>query len=211
MIQTSESVKEIATALAKAQGEVENASRNANNPHFRSTYADLAEVLNTVRPVLAKHGLSVVQAPSFADGLATVDTLLMHSSGEWIRNAASAPVQKPDPQGVGSATTYLRRYSLAAMCGIAQEDDDAEHAVRSAPQRKQSPPKQAAPADDAATEKQTEFLAKLIRSRVFTDIERASVEKRLAAGLTKAKAKEAIDWAQECIDARKEQREDGAA
>lgn len=124
----SDSIASLAAALAKAQGEIENASKNAANPHFKSKYADLAEVLNTVRPVFAKHGLAVTQFPAFADGLASVETVLTHSSGEWMSGTASAPVVKQDPQGVGSALTYLRRYSLAAVAGIAQEDDDGNAA-----------------------------------------------------------------------------------
>lgn len=125
----SESIKELATALAKAQGEIENATKATANAFFKSKYADLAECLNTVRPVFARHGLSLSQFPSFADGVASVESILMHSSGEWLSNTASAPVSKQDAQGVGSATTYLRRYSLAAIAGIAQEDDDANSAV----------------------------------------------------------------------------------
>lgn len=125
----TDSIAELAKALAKAQGEIENASKNAANPHFKSKYADLAEVLNTVRPVFSSHGLSVLQMPSFDGGIASVETLLMHTSGEWISNTCSAPVSKNDAQGVGSAITYLRRYSLAAFAGIAQEDDDANSAV----------------------------------------------------------------------------------
>ena len=126
----SESIKELATALAAAQAEIENASKNASNPHFRSRYADLAEVLNTARPVLAKHGLSVAQFPSLEDGIVSLETIMMHASGEWISGIASAPIAKVDAQGVGSATTYLRRYSLAALVGIAQEDEDANGAAR---------------------------------------------------------------------------------
>lgn len=120
----SESIKELATALAKAQAQIENASKNAVNPHLRSKYADLAEVLNTVRPVLAENGISIVQMPSYEGGMVSVETMLMHLSGEWISSTISAPVNKQDAQGVGSATSYCRRYALAAMCGIAQEDDD---------------------------------------------------------------------------------------
>ena len=132
-MQKSESIVALAAALAKAQGEVENASKNAANPHFKSRYADLAEVLNTVRPVFAKHGLAVTQFPSFDGGVAHVETILTHSSGEWMAGTASAPVSKQDAQGVGSAITYLRRYSLAAVAGIAQEDDDANGAVGQKP------------------------------------------------------------------------------
>lgn len=128
-MQKSDSIKELASALAKAQGEIENASKNSKNDHFKNRYADLAEVLNTVRPVLAKHGLSVVQFPSLDGGIASVETIMMHESGEWLSNIASAPLSKPDAQGVGSVTTYLRRYSLAALAGVAQEDDDANGAT----------------------------------------------------------------------------------
>lgn len=125
----SESIAALAAALAKAQAEIENASKSSVNPHFKSKYADLAEVINTVRPVFSSHGLSITQMPSFDGGIAHVETLLMHSSGEWISSTASAPVSKQDAQGVGSAITYLRRYSLAAVAGVAQEDDDANSAV----------------------------------------------------------------------------------
>ncbi len=132
-MQKSDSIKELATALAKAQGQLENASKSSTNPHFKSKYADLAEVINTVRPVFAEHGLSVMQCPSFADGIVSVETIVMHSSGEWMASTVSAPVSKQDAQGVGSAITYCRRYSLAAVAGIAQEDDDANSAVGKGP------------------------------------------------------------------------------
>jgi len=128
-VNKSESIAALSAALAKAQAEIENASKTASNPHFKSKYADLAEVLNTVRPVMSRHGIAIVQMPSFESGLASVETLMTHSSGEWISNICSAPVSKQDAQGVGSAITYLRRYSLAAFAGIAQEDDDANAAV----------------------------------------------------------------------------------
>ncbi|MDY0227250.1 MAG: ERF family protein [Desulfomicrobium apsheronum] len=126
----SESIASLAAALAKAQGEMENAGKNSVNPHFKSKYADLAEILNTVRPVLSKHGLAVTQFPAFEGGTAHVETILTHASGEWMSGTCSAPVQKSDPQGVGSALTYLRRYSLVAVCGLAQEDDDANAAAK---------------------------------------------------------------------------------
>ena len=154
----SESIAAISQAIAKAQGEVENASKNAKNPHFKSKYADLAELLNTVRPVFSGHGLAIVQMPSFVDGVASVETLISHSSGEWISSICSAPVSKQDAQGVGSAITYLRRYSLAAMCGIAQEDDDANSSVGHAPQ----PQTQAKP--QAKPEISSERLAKAIEA-----------------------------------------------
>jgi hypothetical protein len=125
----SDTLKELATSLAKAQCELENATKATTNAFFKSKYADLAECLNTVRPVFSKHGLSISQFPTYENGIAHVETILLHSSGEWLSNVSSAPVGKQDAQGVGSATTYLRRYALAAIAGIAQEDDDANNSV----------------------------------------------------------------------------------
>lgn len=126
---TSQTTYMINKALAAAQSEIENASKNAANQHFKSKYADLAEVLNVVRPVFSSHGIAIVQAPSYDCGVVSVATRLAHESGEWIQSTVAAPVSKQDAQGVGSAITYCRRYSLAAMAGIAQEDDDANSAV----------------------------------------------------------------------------------
>jgi hypothetical protein len=132
-VQKSEQINELAAAMAKAQAQLENAAKSSNNPHFKSKYADLAEILNTVRPAFSANGLSVTQCPSFEAGIASVETVLMHSSGQWMSSVISAPVGKQDAQGVGSAITYCRRYSLAAIAGIAQEDDDGSSAVGYAP------------------------------------------------------------------------------
>ena len=126
---TTHATPELFAALANAQGEIENASKNAANPHFRSRYADLAEVLNTVRPVFSKHGLSLIQSPSFDGALVHVTTLLAHSGGGYVTAVASCQPAKSDAQGVGAASTYLRRYGAAAVAGIAQEDDDGEAAA----------------------------------------------------------------------------------
>ena len=120
---------ELFAALAAAQGEVENAAKSSNNPHFKSKYADLAEVLNTVRPVFAKHGLSIIQSSSFDGALVHVTTLIAHKGGGLIHGTSSCVPNKTDAQGIGSCTTYLRRYNLAAMSGVAQEDDDGNAAA----------------------------------------------------------------------------------
>lgn len=124
----STSVAKIGAALAKVAAKIDNPHKNATNPHYKNRYADLAEVINTSRGLLAEHGVSVIQCPGMEDGLVTVESMLLHESGEWIKSVAKSPLPKADPQGVGSATTYLRRYSLAALLGIAQEDDDGENA-----------------------------------------------------------------------------------
>lgn len=130
MITTSEQINELAAALAKAQAELENVSKDRENPHFRSRYATLAGVLDEVRPKLAKQGISVVQMPVNGDGTSIgVVTRLLHSSGQWIEGAFYVAPTKADAQGAGSALTYARRYSLMAVAGVGPEDDDAEAAV----------------------------------------------------------------------------------
>lgn len=129
---------ELMGALASAQAEIENASKTSANPHFKSRYADLAEVLNTCRPVLAKHGICIMQSTGFDGATVAVSTVLAHKSGGWVSSISSCVPARTDAQGIGAATTYLRRYSLAAIVGIAQEDDDgqsAQHAGKPAPSR----------------------------------------------------------------------------
>ena len=162
----SEQINELATALAKAQGELENASKSSSNTHFKSKYADLAEILNTVRPVFALNGLSVTQCPSFEAGIVSVETILMHSSGQWMSSVISAPVSKQDAQGVGSAITYCRRYSLASVAGIAQEDDDAEGAIGRPPKQQQrlSAPANEKPIKPRITEDQIKVIREVLTS-----------------------------------------------
>lgn len=125
----SEQINELAAALSVAQGEIENATKGSSNPHFKSKYADLAEIINAVRPVFSAHGLAYTQCPSYESGIVSVETVLMHKSGQFMSSTISAPVSKQDAQGVGSAITYCRRYSLAAVAGVGQEDDDGNAAV----------------------------------------------------------------------------------
>ena len=124
----SESINELAAALAKAQSEMKGAVKDSNNPFFKSKYADLSSVWDACRAPLTKNGISVVQMPSAAEDVITVDTTLLHSSGQWISSSLYARPSKNDPQGIGSCITYLRRYSLSAMVGIAPEDDDGNAA-----------------------------------------------------------------------------------
>ena len=126
----SESIKELATALALAQAEMAGARKDSTNPHFKSKYADLASVWEAARPALTKHGLSITQfaVPSERNEV-QVETTILHSSGEWMSGIMAMPVTKNDAHGYGSALTYCRRYSLAAAVGIAPEDDDGQAAV----------------------------------------------------------------------------------
>jgi hypothetical protein len=137
IVNTSPTTGAIADALAGAQGEIEGARKDSLNPHFRSKYADLASIWDACRSPLAKHKLSVVQTfePSEKEEVRVV-TRLLHASGEWLEGTICIPVTKADAQGVGSAATYARRYSLAAIVGIAPEDDDGNAASAAPPERR---------------------------------------------------------------------------
>lgn len=142
-MQTSESIVDLAAALALAQAEVSHAKKDTANDFFKSSYADLAAVTDACRAALAKNGLAVVHAPASTDGLTvTVDCRLVHKSGQWMQTSLTLKPGKSDPQGIGSAITYARRYTLAAMVGVATEDDDGNAASRgSTPAQRETPPR----------------------------------------------------------------------
>ena len=122
-MQTSDQINEIAAALAKAQGELENPTKGKDNPHFKAKYADIADGLNAVRPILSKHGICVVQPTEIVDDGVILHTRLIHSSGQWI--ASTYPVSKfALHQQMGAAMTYAKRQALFSMVGIAGEADD---------------------------------------------------------------------------------------
>jgi hypothetical protein len=140
----SEDIKDLALALSLAQGEIVNPEKNAVNPYFSNAtktakYSDLAEVLKVIRPVFSKNGLSFIQLPAIKENSVSVETILMHKTGQFISETITSPVPpKKDKetgavlpltaQAIGSVITYLRRYSLAAFAGVAQEDDDGNSA-----------------------------------------------------------------------------------
>lgn len=128
-MERSPEINELAAALAKAQASIEGAAKSNINPAFKSKYADLASVWDACRGPLTANGLSVAQLPSIEDGgRVAVRTMLLHASGQYVAETLSVVPVKTDPQGVGSAITYLRRYGLSAMVGVAPDDDDGNAA-----------------------------------------------------------------------------------
>jgi hypothetical protein len=128
MIEQSVELNELAPALAKAQSVIKGAVKDAANPFFKSRYADLASVWDACREALTVNGLSVVQTCAGDAEVCQVTTMLLHSSGQWIRDTLTMKPKDNTPQGVGSTITYARRYALAAIAGVAPEDDDGEAA-----------------------------------------------------------------------------------
>lgn len=125
----SATIGKIAAALAKAQGQIEHASKDRTNTHFGSTYADLAAVIDACRLPLSENGIARHQATMSRGDLVGVRTMLVQAdTGEFLANTIWVTMGKATPQQVGSVLTYLRRYSLSAAVGLAQDDDDAEAA-----------------------------------------------------------------------------------
>lgn len=120
----SESIGNLAAALALAQGEIKHAIKDSDNPFFKSKYADLGSVWDACREPLSKNKLSVSQLILYENGFSFLESLLLHSSGEWL--SSKYPIIPIDgkPQSLGSAITYARRYSLSSLVGIASEEDD---------------------------------------------------------------------------------------
>jgi hypothetical protein len=125
----SETRAELAKAMVAAQQSLGLVAKSSTNPHFKSKYADLATVLDAVLPALNGAGISLVQAPGGdGEGNVTLTTTLLHESGEWMESTLTMRPTKSDPQGVGSAITYARRYAALAVAGAAPEDDDGNSA-----------------------------------------------------------------------------------
>ena len=129
----SDTIASLAAALNKAQAEMSGAKKSAKNPFFKSNYANLEEVINCVKEPFADNGLSFVQFPISGDGVAGVETIIMHESGEFISGEFMLKCSKNDPQGMGSAITYARRYGLQSACGVPSEDDDGNAASAKKP------------------------------------------------------------------------------
>ena len=153
-MQTSETIGNLLAALSAAQGEIQNAEKDTKA--YGYMYADLAQILSMVRPILAKHKLAVIQLPHNADGGIAVTTRLGHESGEWLEDTLTLPVETSKnlsiAQESGKVISYARRYMLSAMLGVAQEDTDAtkrdSKGQTQETQRKELPRKKLASASD---------------------------------------------------------------
>lgn len=130
-MRTSEAINDLAAALALAQAEMKNAKLNKVNPHFKSRYADLAEIRDTVTPALSRNGLAVVQGTETDGNAIVVVTRMIHKTGQWIESRF--PITYDKPQTMGSAITYGRRYLLSAICAISADEDDDANAANEKP------------------------------------------------------------------------------
>lgn len=207
---TTSSLNELGTALAIAQAEVKNAVRSETNPEFHSSYADLAAVWDACRMALSKNGLSVIQFTGITEaGAPVLFTTLLHRSGQAITgttpiympptertNKEGKTIQTNMSQAFGSAVTYVRRYALAAMVGVATEDDDANSAGEEQKPKATTHSQQPSKPDDAATEPQKGkivAIAKTIGYRADKMAQFFAENKMEWDSLSKAQASHAID------------------
>ena len=133
----SETIGKLAGALAKSQSQMTMIEGKSTNPFFNSKYASLAAVLEVAMPALNANEVALVQGNRWdtTDNGFYITSMLMHSSGEWIKSEIRMPVSKKDAHGIGAATTYGRRYLLSSMVGVAQADDDGNGAIQQAPRK----------------------------------------------------------------------------
>lgn len=175
-MQTSEQINELATALAKAQGEITGALKDSANPFFKSKYADLASCWDACRLPLSKNGLAVTQFPMTEATETFLVTILMHSSGQWMRSSLEVRPKDDTPQAMGSALTYARRYALTAVVGVAQVDDDGNAASGKVTYGAGAPAYDAphSPAGDAAAHVDSDLVqaaAKRMTTILETDVD----------------------------------------
>lgn len=184
-MKTSESIAEIAKALATFQQEVKQPEKDGNNPHFKSKYVTLDGTVKAIHDCAPKHGLSYTQMPVSSESGVGVVTVLFHSSGQFIEfDPFILPLDKKSAQGVGSALTYSKRYSLSAAFGIVSDvDDDGNEASENAPKGNSNKPQ-------LATEKQLNLIKKLL---IEAANKTGSTEEKTYAALKKQMKKD-MEW-----------------
>ena len=159
MCNKSESISKIAAALVAFSGDIKAIEKDGNNPHFRSTYATLDNMIDETKPLLKKHGLTVMQFPGGDGEKVTVRTMILHESGEFIESEPlTLKAVKMDPQGAGSAITYARRYSYAAALSLSLGDDDDGNAA-SQPTTRPAQTQQSRPAQTHTHQQQSDHAA----------------------------------------------------
>jgi len=142
-MESSDSIQEIYKSLVKAQGEFSAIPFDAKNPHFGNKYASLTGTQEHVRPILSKHGLGLIQSVESLESRYYVQSRLIHESGEWIQSSIELMVDKKNMQGLGSATTYAKRYAAQAILGLSGDEDDDGNAAAKDYSHKAPPQKKA--------------------------------------------------------------------
>jgi hypothetical protein len=191
----SEQIGELAAALAKAQGQMGSAHKDASNPFFKSKYADLSSIVDAIKGPLSANGIAYVQTTDTDDSGVLVETTLIHSSGQWISGSLRMRPVKDDPQGIGSCITYARRYGLQAIVGLDADDDDGNAASGNNSQ----PKAQAAPRPAAATQPPAQSPDVAIRRDLAQKIQRLADELHISKAQID-KASQQDNWTAASVD-----------
>lgn len=202
MITMSKDIKDISVALIALQSELKEAPKNAVNPYFHSKYADLSSVISTAKDALTKNDLAITQLMEETDGsLVKLTTMLVHKSGQYITSTITLRPKATDPQGMGSAITYARRYQYMAIIGMAAEDDDGATASDTTTQNNEGvgigavvPTAKQNTMKPQATPKQVKFIITLL-ARKGKQLDRAKELYKVEhlTDLTTAQASDMID------------------
>ncbi len=203
----SETFAKLGAALVAAQAQIKGVAKNSTNPHFKTKYASLDDIVAAIRPVLASHKLAIVQGacdPIVDHGGSlegfSVETMLIHESGEWIANAAIVPLTKVDAQGAGGAMTYGRRYGLSALLSLATDEDDDGN-VAATPRRAAKPPLEKPP---LATSEQKARIAELLNNSAIDlddSMRNKTASKAGRLDFTKDEATRCAAWLESLIPA----------
>jgi hypothetical protein len=204
-MEQSQSIIELAKALSKMQGELTSVPKSSTNPFFKSKYADLDAVWDTIRKPLSSNGLSVIQTTYDQNDKIYLETMLLHTSGEWVKSYLPINAKESSPQAIGSAITYARRYAMSAMLGVsADEDDDAEGTTNHKPVQKESKPAEK-PTIEPVTKEQVKAIEEAVVKHCYNAkafIESKGWKATSAKELTKAQAEELIKDYKEAVVAK---------
>lgn len=203
--ENSEEFKDIAAALAKAQGDMDNAEKSATNLHFKNTYATLGDVMNACREPLSKNGLAFVQMPVRLDEQWFLKTILTHISGQFYSSLTPMLLDKTNSQGFGMALTYARRQGLTAMIGMAQEDDDGNETSKSGDESKPAsaasqPKKKDQTIPPNVTDAQVNRLYAIAKARNWDEAMLNDVKVAMQVTKWRDLSKDQYDWVCDCID-----------
>lgn len=203
MIDKSEQINELAAALSKAQSKFKHVSKDKtarikmkNGGEYSYSYADLGSTWDVAREALTSNGLSVAQLPSFGDGWLMLDTMLMHSSGQYISSQMKTRADEMDVKSIGSAITYLRRYAFASITGLVADEDDDGSAPQQPQARSVSPQQHTNGNGNQASDKQLWMLRGVWKEGEFDGTLDAWIVEGFKCTidrLTKAQASEAIE------------------
>jgi hypothetical protein len=179
----SESITALTKALNMFQGKLTAVKKDAINPFFKSKYATLDTIWETIRKPLSENGLAITQTMGVQDGKSVLETTLYHTSGEWISGTQLVNPVKDDPQSLGSAISYARRYSLSAILGIvSDEDDDANIATKPATKQESKPQKSVSPAVETPQKSEVKLASEAQVKKIYASVK----EKGITADQAKA-------------------------